>query len=788
MSQAKVPFNRELVAEIIAESGVDVGRGSIREVHRVVSSIEDRVRAKFVHMEFGIPGFETHTIAIDAEVQSLRDRKVSHGYGPFDGVPELKDEAARFAKLFMDIELSPECCVPTIGAMQGCFVSMMLAGRLDPARRKILFLEPGFPSNKLQLKVLGLELESVDLYDHRGEDLVSAIEEYAQRGDLAAIFWSSPNNPTWVILRESELQGIARVCNDYGVLAIEDLAYFGMDTRQNYYVPGEPPYQPTILRYTSRAISLVSSSKVFNYAGQRCALMFIHPGLMQMREPNLVAWTGTDRVGHAFVHGMLYPMMACVPQSPQYGLLAMLKAANRGEPKVFDAARQYSARAKKAKALFLENGFRLVYDNDLGEPLADGFYFTIAYPTFESGAELARELVHYGVSAVTLETSGSIRVEGLRACVSQIGDAEFETARVSSPALPRGSPALVTKGGRPAAPTFAASVPVLLALLTPVSAHAHAGLPQLVRTGFEGRAVRMLDVDGDCLDEILVGSADGVELLVRRSDGGFEGVWRSDVPPVTDLALADVNGDGRLDLVAAHRTADALSVHLAADTTFFATPVLSATERAPNAVAIGDANGDGRVDVAVPHQIAGTVGIYVGDGTGRFSPHTTLDGFTLPWDAALGDADGDGDDDLVVSDYFGDALVRFDGDGRGGFSEAFRADGPGGPLEVAFAREASSTLPDARIVSILRDAGQLITLDAELRVLDTRATGPDPQDLFLGDVDGDAMLDAVVADAVIADVRTFPGTGDGFGTPQGAPLPAPAECGVRGRGRRRRAA
>jgi hypothetical protein len=78
------------------------------------------------------------------------------------------------------------------------------------------------------------------------------------------------------------------------------------------------------------------------------------------------------------------------------------------------------------KRLFCDHGFRLVYDNDLGEPLADGFYFTIAYPAFGDGAELLRELLHYGVSAITLKTTGSCRTEGLRACVSLTGDEQFE--------------------------------------------------------------------------------------------------------------------------------------------------------------------------------------------------------------------------------------------------------------------------------------------------------------------------------------------------------------------------
>jgi len=69
------------------------------------------------------------------------------------------------------------------------------------------------------------------------------------------------------------------------------------------------------------------------------------------------------------------------------------------------------------KKAFLDYGFSLVYDNDLGEPLADGFYFTVAYPGLDS-CELLDELLYYGISAISLTTTGSSRDEGIRACVS----------------------------------------------------------------------------------------------------------------------------------------------------------------------------------------------------------------------------------------------------------------------------------------------------------------------------------------------------------------------------------
>jgi aspartate/methionine/tyrosine aminotransferase len=395
-------------------------------MNNIVNAIEKELGVSFIRMEFGIPGLPVSPIAVAAETEALRDLQVGHVYAPFEGLPALKEEASKFAKLFMNLDIPPSCCIPTVGAMEGCFASFALASGLREGSSSVLCLEPGFPVNKLQMRFLGIKSVSLDFYDHRGDKLIDAIKRLADEGELCAIQWSSPNNPSWVVLKESELEGIGRICDDYGIIAIEDLAYFGMDVRQDYFKPGEPPYQPTILRHTRHGISIISSSKIFSYAGQRVALTIISPELMEKEAPALKRNFGTSNIGHALLHGVLYPITACVPESPQYGLLALLRAANAGDQSLFEPAREYARRAGLAKKLFLENGFKLVYDNDLGEPLADGFYFTIAYPGYDDGADLLLEMLHYGISAITLETTGSCRKEGLRACVSLIKQEQFE--------------------------------------------------------------------------------------------------------------------------------------------------------------------------------------------------------------------------------------------------------------------------------------------------------------------------------------------------------------------------
>jgi len=414
-----------LVEAAIAAQKLDLASASIREVNRLVNALEAETSQRFIRMEFGIPGLPAHPAALAAEIEALKDGRIAATYAPFDGLPELKAEAARFLELFAGVRVPAACCVPTIGAMEGCFASLALAGRMRAHRRKVLFLDPGFPVNRLQAKFLDLEVESLDFYDHRGGKLVRAIDRLLATDQFCAVLWSSPNNPAWITLREEELRGIGAACDRHAVIAIEDLAYFGMDVRRGLPRPGVPPYQPTVLRSSRHAITVISSSKVFSYAGQRIGLAVFSPELVALECENLVPFFGTASVGHAFTHGVLYPIAASVPEGPQHGLLAVLRAANAGDESVFASASEYARRAAIMKRHFLASGFRLVYDNDLGEPLGDGFYFTIAHPAFAHGADLLRELLRYGISAITLATTGSCRKEGLRACVSLTGDDQF---------------------------------------------------------------------------------------------------------------------------------------------------------------------------------------------------------------------------------------------------------------------------------------------------------------------------------------------------------------------------
>ena len=102
----------------------------------------------------------------------------------------------------------------------------------------------------------------------------------------------------------------------------------------------------------------------------------------------------------------------------------MMKAASDGEYDFRGEISIYGVRAGKLKEIFKRHKFYVVYDKDLDEPIADGFYFTIGYPGL-TGGQLARELLYYGVSGICLKTTGSCQ-NGLRVCTSFITDAQIE--------------------------------------------------------------------------------------------------------------------------------------------------------------------------------------------------------------------------------------------------------------------------------------------------------------------------------------------------------------------------
>ncbi len=418
------PIDFEIVEDKIRELNVPkVGNATIREIKRLVDNIESATGKKFIRMEMGVPGLAPAQIGTDAEIEALQ-RGVAAIYPDIDGIPPLKNEISLFVKNFLDIEVSQAGCIPTVGSMQGGFAAFMTLARMYKEKDTTLFIDPGFPVHKQQHKVLGQKFESFDVYNYRGEKLREKLESYFSKGHIHSVLYSNPNNPSWICFTDMELRIIGELAEKYNVTILEDLAYFGMDFRKDYSKPGTAPYQPTVAKYTDNYILMISSSKAFSYAGQRIGMMVISNKLFNKTSDDLLRFYSSNQFGRAMIFGTVYSLSSGTAHSAQYALCAMLKAANEGKFNFVEQVKEYGEKAKIMKKLFLDNGFNIVYDKDIDQPIADGFYFTISYPGFD-GPELIEELLYYGVSAISLSITGSEKSEGLRACVSLVKRNQF---------------------------------------------------------------------------------------------------------------------------------------------------------------------------------------------------------------------------------------------------------------------------------------------------------------------------------------------------------------------------
>jgi aspartate/methionine/tyrosine aminotransferase len=420
---SSIPISPDLVKQLAEKYNIAApGKASIREIVSLVNLIEHQTGIKFVRMEMGVPGLYTPSVGIDAEIDALK-RGVASVYPNINGLRTLKEETSRFIKLFLDVDINQEGCIPTVGSMMGSMAGFLVANSTDQTKKSTLFIDPGFPVHKQQARMLGQDYYSFDVFNHRGKKLKTRIESYLKTGKISSILYSNPNNPAWICFNEEELAIIGELSVKYDVIVVEDLAYFGMDFRKDYSMPGQPPFQPTVARYADNYIVLISSSKIFSYAGERIGMMAISNHLYERQYTDLKRFYSTGMFGHAVIFGALYNLSAGVTHSAQYGFAAMLKAANDGSLNFREDVMEYGEKAGIIKASFISNGFEIVYDKDIDEPIADGFYFTISYPGM-TGSELLEKLLYYGISAISLEITGSDR-QGLRVCVSMVSHDQF---------------------------------------------------------------------------------------------------------------------------------------------------------------------------------------------------------------------------------------------------------------------------------------------------------------------------------------------------------------------------
>lgn len=422
------PITDQELRELMSRHNINnITDATIRQIASLAGTLEMKTGEQVVHLEIGNPGIPANALGVEAEREVLR-KGIANQYPNISGIPQLKENASRFIKAYLNIELPGSCVIPTVGSMQGGYAAMLLCAHRDPKKDTMLFINPGFPAQRYQAKLIGLKEESFDIYNYRGKALEAKLEEYFSKGNITAMIYSTPNNPAWINLTDEELEIIGRMATKYDVIIMEDLAYLGMDFRSNFGTPGVAPFVPSVANYTDNYILFLSASKIFSYAGQRIAITCFSPAVAERVCPELQNFFGMPTMIGAFVFGVLYALSSGTAHSAQHAFATMLGAAADGRLNFVEDCREYERRGALAKEIFTSNGFHIVYDKDGGQEISDGFFFTAGYGNMTS-EQLQEALLRYGVAAISLPGTGSEQ-DGLRVCVSMIkNDAEFEILR-----------------------------------------------------------------------------------------------------------------------------------------------------------------------------------------------------------------------------------------------------------------------------------------------------------------------------------------------------------------------
>jgi hypothetical protein len=255
-------------------------------------------------------------------------------------------------------------------------------------------------------------------------------------------------------------------------------------------------------------------------------------------------------------------------------------------------------------------------------------------------------------------------------------------------------------------------------------------MPAAVYTaGTKPDFVAVGDFNGDGNLDVVAGSNSGgpavgntgvVSVFLGKGDGTFAPAVNYPTGIVAaSIAVADLNGDGRLDLAVANENSDNVSVLLGRGDGTFQASVNYPAGPGPAGIASGDFNGDGKLDLVVANagsSFGTTVSVLIGNGDGTFQAPVSYPAGDEPFSVAVGDFNTDGKLDLVVADSrssVGNTVNLLLGNGDGTFQTAVPYTVGTGAVSVAVADLNSDGLLDVAVanitsnnVSVLLNAGQ----------------------------------------------------------------------------------
>jgi len=248
-------------------------------------------------------------------------------------------------------------------------------------------------------------------------------------------------------------------------------------------------------------------------------------------------------------------------------------------------------------------------------------------------------------------------------------------------------------------------------------------------------------------------------------------------PYAQSVAVADFNGDGKLDLIVPVYSiftslSDANVLLGNGDGTFTPGPAFPLTGQNVNNAAVADFNGDGQPDLAISLPDAGQVQVLLGNGDGAFTPMPAISANLISV-VATGDFNGDGNADLVLVNYGAGTLTILLGNGNGTFKTGATAPVTGGPSAVAVGDFNGDGKPDLAVVTYNTSTVTVLLGNGDgsfTQVSSSPQTGFEPASIAAGDFNGDGILDLAVTNLNDGNpepgsVTVLLGNGDGTFTP-----------------------
>jgi hypothetical protein len=289
--------------------------------------------------------------------------------------------------------------------------------------------------------------------------------------------------------------------------------------------------------------------------------------------------------------------------------------------------------------------------------------------------------------------------------------------------------------------------------------------PTSYATGRSPYSVAIGDLNGDGNPDLVAANSvtpeDTVSVLLNRGDGSFQAKldYATGRVPI-QVAIGDLNADGKPDLITANALSDTVSVLLNRGAGSFPATVDYPVGPSPVSVAIGDLNGDGKPDLAAANldvNLGNSVSVLLNRGDGSLRSKVDYATGPGPSSVVIGDLNGDGKPELATANQVGGSVTVLANQGDGSFPTRLDYATGHRPNSVAVGDlngdgkpELATANKDAGTVSVLTNRGdgsfEATGGDGRFRARGIYRTGRHPHSVAIGNLNGDRKPDLVTAD------------------------------------------